>query len=171
MISRWGRYVLLAVVGAVVLLYVAFATGAIAPYLGGYDPGAEEYDYATVTVYDAETDEELGRVDAAVADTFAKRYVGLSETEALPEDRGMLFVHDDPGNHTYVMRNMSFGIDILFVDADGRITAIHEAPAPAPDEDGESQQYRGYGQYVLEVNYGWSADRDVEVGDRVEIDR
>jgi uncharacterized membrane protein (UPF0127 family) len=118
----------------------------------------------------SEDGELLGEAGAAVADDPNLRYTGLSETESLPEDRGMLFVYDSPGNHTYVMRNMSFGIDIIYVAPNGTITAIHHAPEPGPDEDGESQGYPGYGQYVLEVNYEWTVEHGVEVGDRVEFD-
>ena len=128
------------------------------------------YDQTTVTVVDGETGEELGRVEVAIADTRELMVTGLSETDVLPPDRGMLFVHDEPGEYTYVMRNMSFGIDIVFADADGTITVIHEAPEPGSDEDGASQGYTGEGQYVLEVTKGWMADHGVEEGDRLEFE-
>jgi uncharacterized membrane protein (UPF0127 family) len=187
--SRWIGYaaVALAALGAVALL--AFSTGAIAPLLGdGYDPNAvdpegpddgnesdtpsahSDYEHTTVIARDGETGAELGRLQAAIADTRSKRYLGLSATEELPEDRGMLFVHDEPGEYTYVMREMSFGIDIVFVAADGTITTIHEAPAPGPNEDGNTQRYPGEGQYVLEVNRGWTTERGVEVGDEFEFE-
>lgn len=107
----------------------------------------------------------LGSVTAAVADTGQLRYTGLSDTESLPTDAGMLFVYDRVGDHTYVMREMDFGLDIVYADGDGAITRIHHAPAPAPDEDGEDQTYPGRGQYVLEVNRGWTTERGVETGD------
>lgn len=174
--SRWLIYGTAAIVFIAAAGLLALSTGAIAPIFGdGYDPAIEngsngDYEHATVVVVDGETETELGRVEAAVADTFEKRYLGLSDTEALPEDRGMLFVHDEPGEYTYVMREMSFGIDIVFIDPNGTITTIHEAPAPGPDEDGNAQEYPGTGQYVLEVNKGWTADRGVEVGDEVRFD-
>ena len=172
--ARWLAYGAAAVAVVGVLGLVAFSTGMIAPFLGdGYDPGEtvdDEYDHTTVTVVDAETGAELGSVEAAIADTFQKRYLGLSDTETLPEDRGMLFVHDSVGDRTYVMREMSFGIDIVYIDAEGAITTIHEAPEPAPGEDGNAQEYPGTAQYVLEVNKGWMADRGVEVGDEVRFE-
>lgn len=172
--ARWLAYgaAVLAVVGALGLL--AFSTGMVAPFLGdGYDPentAGEGYEHTAVTVVDGETGAELGTVEAAIADTFPKRYLGLSGTETLPEDRGMLFVHDGPGDRTYVMRDMSFGIDIVYIDADGTITTIHEAPEPDSGEDGNAQEYPGTGQYVLEVNEGWMTDRGVEVGDEVRFE-
>jgi uncharacterized membrane protein (UPF0127 family) len=169
--TRALGYGLTAVLAALGLLYLGLASGALAPYLGGYDPADPDgYEHATVTAVDADTGEELGTVEAAVADSFRKHYVGLSQTDALPEDRGMLFVHDSGARRTYVMRDMSFGIDVVFVASDGRITVIHHAPEPGPDEDGSDRQYAGEGRYVLEVNYGWTTDRGVEEGDRLEFD-
>ncbi|WP_254839700.1 DUF192 domain-containing protein [Natronomonas marina] len=168
---QWLAYGLAALVGIAVLAYLGLASGALAPYLAGYDPGSPgDYEHTSVTVVDGESGEELGRVEAAVADSFPKRYVGLSETDALPGDRGMLFVHDGVGERTYVMRNMSFGLDILFVGADGTITAIHEAPEPEPNENGADQTYTGKAKYVLEVNRGWTTERGIEAGDRIEFE-
>jgi len=127
------------------------------------------YDTRDVVVESAAGD-RLGAVTAAVADTRALRYTGLSDTSSLPEDRGMLFVHERERGLTYVMRQMDFGIDIVFADADRVITEIHHAPAPGPDEDGESQRYPGRGKYVLEVGYEWTTARDVAVGDVLRFD-
>ncbi|WP_436929941.1 DUF192 domain-containing protein [Halosimplex halobium] len=124
-------------------------------------PGYETTD-VRVTTPDGE---RLGSVTAAVADTGDLRFTGLSDTESLPEDMGMLFVYDSVGSHTYVMREMDFGLDIVYADGDGAITEIHHAPEPGPNEDGEDQTYPGRGQYVLEVNRGWTTERGVETGD------
>lgn len=112
----------------------------------------------------------LGSVTAAVADTPELRYTGLSDTESLPADRGMLFVYDEVGDHTFVMREMDFGIDIVYADDEKRITTIHHAPEPGPTEDGENQRYPGRGQYVLEVNYRWTTDHGVTEGDLLAFD-
>jgi uncharacterized membrane protein (UPF0127 family) len=135
---------------------------------GTASPTAGRYDHATVTVLD-ENGTELGAVRVALADTPEKRYTGLSKTESLPADRGMLFTHDEQGNHTYVMREMSFGIDIVYIDANGTIRRIHHAPEPPEGEDGEDYRYPGVGKYVLEVNYEWTTRHGIEPGDRVRI--
>jgi uncharacterized membrane protein (UPF0127 family) len=132
-------------------------------------PTEGRYDHATVTVLD-ENGTELGTVRVAVADTPEKRYTGLSKTESLPADRGMLFTYDAQGSHTYVMREMSFGIDIVYIDANRTIGTVHHAPEPAEGEDGEDQRYPGEGKYVLEVNYEWTTRHGVEPGDRVRIE-
>ncbi|QSX00519.1 DUF192 domain-containing protein [Haloterrigena alkaliphila] len=129
----------------------------------------EEYDTTEVRAVSADGD-ELGSVTAAIADTDDLRYLGLSDTEDLPADRGMLFVFESASERTFVMREMDFGIDIVYADEDGTITGIHHAPAPGPDEDGGEQEYPGRGQYVLEVVYEWTTDHDVSEGDVLEFD-
>jgi len=124
-----------------------------------------DYEATTVTVRDAEGD-DLGAVRAAVADTGEKRRLGLSDAPSLPENAGMLFVFSEPRDSLrFVMREMDFGIDIVYADAEGTITRIHNAPEPGPNEDGSEQRYPGSGQYVLEVPYKWTERRGVEVGD------
>lgn len=119
----------------------------------------------TVVRIESTVGELLGTVTAAIADTSDLRYLGLSETERLPEDRGMLFIYDSTGNRTFVMREMDFGIDIIYADSEGVITSIHHAEVPGPNEDGSNQRYPGHGQYVLEVNKNWTTERDIEEGD------
>lgn len=131
-------------------------------------PAAEA---TTVSVQDdAAAGEVLGTVEVRIADTFQQRYVGLSETESMGPDEGMLFVHDDEGRHAYVMRNMSFELDIIFIAANGTITTIHHAPLPPEGtSSSELERYEGHGLYVLEVNRGWANRTGVSVGDRVEL--
>ncbi|WP_336326716.1 DUF192 domain-containing protein [Halovenus sp. HT40] len=135
------------------------------------DDGEEIHASYETTEVSAESDgKELGSVTAAIADTQDLRFTGLSNTKSLPEDRGMLFVFETADSRTFVMREMDFPIDIVYADVDGTITEIHHAPEPGPNEDGENQRYPGFGQYVLEVNYDWTTDRGIEVGDRLVFD-
>ncbi|GAB7018539.1 DUF192 domain-containing protein [Halostagnicola bangensis] len=124
----------------------------------------EDYEETEVSVTTPDG-EELGEVTAAIADTQELQTIGLSDTEELPEDRGMIFINESEQDLRFIMPDMSFGIDIVFADSEGVITGIHHAPQPGPDEDGSEQGYPGYGQYVLEVNYEWTAERGVEEGD------
>jgi uncharacterized membrane protein (UPF0127 family) len=131
-------------------------------------PTPSRYEHAVVTAIDR-NGTELGEVRAAVADTPEKRYIGLSDTEVLPDDRGMLFTYVSESNHTYVMREMDFGIDIVYIGHDGVVTTIHHAPKPPLGEDGNEFRYPGRGQYVLEVNLHWTTRHGIEEGDRIEI--
>lgn len=151
---KTALFVLALLLGLLFLVYFYY------PPVSHLDAGP--YDSATVTVTDS-NGTELATVDVRIADDREKRLVGLSRTDSLAVGRGMLFVHDDEGTHEYVMRNMSFALDIVFIDADGRITTIHHAD---PSDD---RRFSGQGKYVLEVPRGWANETGVEPGDRVEI--
>lgn len=136
-------------------------------------PSGPYADYET-TVVTAQTPDgdRLGTVNAAIAETGDQRYLGLSDAESLPQDAGMLFVFPSPRESlTFVMREMDFGIDIVYADAEGTIVEIHDAPAPGPNEDGSEQRYPGSGQYVLEVPYKWTDRNGVAVGDVLAFER
>jgi uncharacterized membrane protein (UPF0127 family) len=125
------------------------------------------YDTATVEAVDGDTGESLATVETRVADGPIKQYVGLSATEELADDEGMLFVHGESAERTYVMRDMAFPLDIVFADANGTVTRVHEAAV----ESRPYTRYEGTGTYVLEVPRGWSDRHGVSPGDRLVIDR
>jgi uncharacterized membrane protein (UPF0127 family) len=139
--------------------------GLVAAGLVLYEP--EDPD-GNVELYDG--DDRVATIDAEVADEFQEQYVGLGDHDSLADDEGMLFVYERAANRTFVMRSMSFGIDIIYVDGDGCVTTVHAAPEPGPGEDGEDQEYPGYGQYVIEVPMGVASDAGVDRGDPVRIE-
>jgi len=111
---------------------------------------------------------QLATVEVRIANTTAQRYTGLSDTESLAPNEGMLFVHEEEDTYSYVMRDMSFALDIIFIDANGTVTTIHHADPP-PEGESYSERYSGQGLYVLEVNRGWANRTGVTVGDTVEL--
>ena len=123
-----------------------------------------------VIFYDQEEEEELATVDVEVADDPVSRYVGLSDTESLGADEGMLFMYPGEGERSFVMRDMNFDLDIIMVDAEGEITEIHEAPAPAGEQtDRTLEEYSGLAQAVVEVPMGYSSENNIEVGDYIDV--
>ncbi|AHF98474.1 hypothetical protein HALLA_06060 [Halostagnicola larsenii XH-48] len=135
----------------------------------GIVPTPWNADQATVTINDA-NGEPRATVDAEVADTWSERYTGLSDHESLEGDEGMLFVHDGEGERTYVMRDMDFDIDIIFIDGDGEVTEIREARAPEADENGNNLEYSGRAKWVLEVPSGYADEHGIDAGDDVSIE-
>lgn len=150
------------VVIIVVITALAFL-GLLVVGPGVLAPPDEAYDRTTVTFV-----EQNDTVEVRIADTVHKRYIGLSGTDELERGEGMVFVHDVEAEHTYVMRDMDFPIDIVFIDADCRITSMHQADVPE-GFDWWNERYTGLGQYVLEVPMGHMADLAVTAGDLVEI--
>lgn len=107
-------------------------------------------------------------VRAEVADTTPKRIEGLMSKKVLPEDEGMLFIFNSEGHHGIWMMNMSFSIDILWIDENLRVVDIAESAQPCkfncpvylPDEKS---------LYVLEVSSGFIKENNIQLGDSVSI--
>ena len=61
-----------------------------------------------------------------IADTDPRRMRGLMfETESfLADDKGMLFVFDEPGNRSMWMKNMQFHLDIIWFSENGNVVSI-----------------------------------------------
>jgi uncharacterized membrane protein (UPF0127 family) len=130
----------------------------------------QSYDAGTVTFTD-ENGTTLGSVSVRVADTADQRWTGLSDTASLPEDAGMLFVYRGEARRAFVMRDMAFALDIVFVSANGTVTAVHHAPVPPSGTDEANlTRYAGRAKWVVEVNRGWTTRHGVTVGDEVTID-
>jgi uncharacterized membrane protein (UPF0127 family) len=150
---------------AAFVLAVAVAGGALAVDAGLV---AEGTDRATVRLVD-DDGTDLATVSVAVADSDYERYVGLSETGSLAPGEGMLFVYGEEAPRTFVMRNMSFPLDMVFVGADGEVVTIHRAPVPEETPDEDLRGYSGRAQFVLEVPRGYTAEVGLDVGDRVVV--
>ncbi|MFW6383977.1 MAG: DUF192 domain-containing protein [Halodesulfurarchaeum sp.] len=139
------------------LALVVVALAMAGPQVGVGGDGAEETTRLTVL-----TNEGTGvEIRAQVADSPTERFVGLSDTHTLGPDEGMVFVYPDTDQRAFVMREMAFPLDIVFVDGNRTITAIHHAAA---DADG---RFTGRARWVIEVNRGWTAENGVAVGDQV----
>lgn len=107
-----------------------------------------------------------------VAATPTSRYKGLSGRAEIKEDGGMLFVfpRTQIGVQSFVMRDCLADIDIIFLDAKERITAIHamtkeeprredEPETPNPAQDRYFQRLKKYSsnfpaQFAIELKGG-----------------
>lgn len=55
-------------------------------------------------------------INVELAISPEKKYLGLSHRENIPDDFGMLFLFFDKEIRTFVMRDMKFNLDIVFID-------------------------------------------------------
>ncbi|MEK7546266.1 MAG: DUF192 domain-containing protein [Patescibacteria group bacterium] len=103
-----------------------------------------------------------------IADTVAKRDLGLGERESLPDDHGMYFPFDAERRWVFWMKGMRFPIDIIWI-RDGKVVDIdHSVPPPktlpldtfSPIEPADA---------VLEVNAGVAQEIGLEPGDDVVL--
>ena len=93
-----------------------------------------------------------------------QRSQGLMFRESLEEDRGMLFDFGKPQRAAMWMRNTYVPLDMLFIDADGRITQIAANTQPLSDAVVASREPV---RAVLELRGGVSAKLGIKPGDRV----
>lgn len=93
-----------------------------------------------------------------------QRRQGLMFREELASDQGMLFDFGRTAPVTMWMRNTFIPLDMLFIEADGRIARIVADTEPLSDAVvGSSGPVRA----VLELAAGTSADLGIAVGDHV----
>jgi uncharacterized membrane protein (UPF0127 family) len=99
-----------------------------------------------------------------VADTPQRSEQGLMYIKWLPSDRGMLFPQDAPRVMSMWMKNTLIPLDMLFIDATGRIVYLRERATP------ESEAIISTPiavKAVLELAGGECSALGIRVGDRV----
>lgn len=106
-------------------------------------------------------------INVEIADTNAKRELGLSGHAPLADDKGMLFVFDKTGKYPFWMKDMLFPLDIIWISEDFKIVYIEKNAQPVsyPNTFGDDKEAR----YVLEVNAGFSEKNNLKIGDQVKF--
>ena len=105
-----------------------------------------------------------------LADTQAKRAIGLSNRQPLPGDRGMLFIFEEPQNLQFHMKDCYSPIDIAFIDSAGRIVNI-DTMAVESDPANPRRIYQSDrpAQYALETAGGTFARIAAQPGMQAEF--
>ena len=100
----------------------------------------------------------------------ASQYQGLSNRPNLCLDCGMLFVFTDREEREFVMRNMRFPLDIIFIDQ-GRIRKIAANLAPEGADVKNIYASDGPADWVLEINGGLAQKNNFQVGDQIFLNK
>ncbi|MBZ0170991.1 MAG: DUF192 domain-containing protein, partial [Phycisphaerales bacterium] len=121
----------------------------------------------------------------------ATRTQGLGGRESLPEKGGMLFVFKRAERRQFIMRDCLIDVDIIFLDSNGRIIAMHHMPAEPPraENEGEAGDWdprkaanrryearltryssRGAAHFVIEIAGGELEKLDLAIGQQIELD-
>ena len=111
-----------------------------------------------------------------IADTDPRRMRGLMfETESfLADDKGMLFVFDEPGSRSMWMKNMQFHLDIIWFNQNGSVVAIQKnvPPCITPVEVMSCKSdgvYADNAQYVLELISGYVDEYSITEDSQLEL--
>jgi uncharacterized membrane protein (UPF0127 family) len=94
---------------------------------------------------------------------------GLSGRERLEEGRGMLFIFEREGLHSFWMYGMRFRIDIVWMDSMGRVVYIVERAEPCSGEDCTVYTPPVEARYVLELPEGFASRHRITLGERALI--
>ncbi|HEX7229694.1 MAG TPA: DUF192 domain-containing protein [Candidatus Binatia bacterium] len=113
---------------------------------------------------------QQGRViafDVEIADSPAKRELGLQYRRDLASDHGMIFLFPSQSEQTFWMKNTPIPLDMIFINRELQIVGIVEQAVPF------SLDPRSVGkpsQYVLEINGGLAKRNGIQPGDSVTFE-
>ena len=110
-------------------------------------------------------------VHVELANTNAEREYGLMGRTSLSQGRGMLFIHDAPGNYSYWMYHCKIGLDIIWMDANHRIVEMSPDTPPCKGKAASCPSYGGHetSLYVLELPVGSIKAHHMAVGQAVNF--
>ena len=113
-----------------------------------------------------ETSRELP-FEVEIADTPAKRELGLQYRRELAENRGMLFLFAEEREQTFWMKNTPIPLDMIFINQDHKIVGIVEQAVPFSLD---SRSVAAPSRFVLEINGGLARGYGIQPGDRVRFE-
>lgn len=105
-------------------------------------------------------------VRVELANTPKERAIGLMYRKELAPDHGMLFMFQKDISQPFWMKNTYISLDIIFIDNNMEIVAIHRDAKPLSEELIHSKKpYR----YVLEVNAEFADKHGLKLHDKIRM--
>ena len=104
-----------------------------------------------------------------VVDTRVLLEKGLAGHQPLSNDEGMLFVFQTPEKYGFWMKDMTFPIDIFWID-DNR-SVVHIEKSVSPDTYPQIFYPEEKNLYVLETAAGQAEELNTKIGDKLEFIR
>jgi uncharacterized membrane protein (UPF0127 family) len=99
-------------------------------------------------------------LDVQLAQTPQERQIGLMFRKEMPQHEGMLFVFEQAATQCFWMRNTLIPLTAAFVDDDGTIVNLADMKPQTDDSHCSVKPVR----FVLEMNQGWFARRNIQAG-------
>ncbi len=110
----------------------------------------------------------------------ASRILGLQGVTEIPSDGGMIFIFPNSQVRSFYMPHCLVDIDLMFLDPQGRVTAVHTMPVEPPQRTDEPQpayerrlpRYpSGYpAQFAIELRAGTLDRLGIEVNSKIPLD-
>lgn len=108
-----------------------------------------------------------------VADNFKHWQKGLGGRNSFGKYGGMLFLFPETKQHMFVMRDMKFSIDIVWIKNNLVVDFAPSVPTEPDKTESELIPYlaRGDSDMVLELPAGTALNWGLKIGDKVEVIR
>lgn len=106
----------------------------------------------------------MHQLDVQLAQTPLQRQVGLMHRKEMPMHEGMLFIFEDVAPQCFWMRNTLIPLSAAFIADDGTIVNIADMK---PQSDASHCSHKPV-RYVLEMNQGWFAKRNIRAGYKLQ---
>jgi uncharacterized membrane protein (UPF0127 family) len=119
-----------------------------------------DWPHATLSIKSAKGSQHFN-ID--VADTPERQEQGLMHVRFMGADQGMIFPLEPPRLMYMWMKNTVMSLDLLFIDAQGRIACIRASATPMSEAIITCPQPV---RAVLELNAGEAARRGIREGDQ-----
>lgn len=98
---------------------------------------------------------------AEIAESRIKSYLGLMFKENLPENRGMLFIFEEPNDYYFWMKNVRIPLDIIFMNEEKKVIYLYENAQPCGKNQCPAINAGQPVKYVLEINAGQAKKMDI----------
>ncbi len=102
-----------------------------------------------------------------IAQSEATREKGLGGRESMADDRGMLFVFDQPDKECFWMKDMQFSIDIIWLNTAKQV--VHVERNLSPETYPASYCPELPAKYVVELNAGQAEKLGISTGDTLKL--
>lgn len=97
---------------------------------------------------------------------------GMMFRDSLAPDRGMLFIHGEPGKYPYWMYQVRIPLDLIWMDQNRLVTEIVPNVEPCKSESAVKCPQIGGNRralFVLELNAGMAGKHKLKLGDRLDF--
>lgn len=95
-----------------------------------------------------------------LAQNFEQRQIGLMWRKEMPQNEGMLFIFEQASVQCFWMRNTLIPLTAAFVADDGTVVNLVDMKPMSDESHCSTKPVR----FVLEMNQGWFAKRNIQAG-------
>ena len=103
--------------------------------------------------------------DIEIVSKYEDRKKGLMNRRSIPNDYGMLFIWPYERKQCTWMKNTYVPLSVAYIDIRGKIIEIYDMVPFSKDSVCSTKAAK----YALEVNSGWFEEKNINIGDSIEI--